>query len=71
MDKNDCAIWQNLLKAAEIIEGWTEKQRKDYLFKLVKREFEKEKTFYRHVIKLLLVDSEKRRNFIRAVKNGK
>jgi len=60
-------IWQELLMAAVIIDGWTNKQRKVYLEGLKKREKQKGKTLYRNIIKLMLADSKRRKSFIRTV----
>jgi len=58
-------IWIELFKAAKIIDGWTNKGRKVYLRGLKKREKQKGKTLYRNIIKLMLVDSKRRKYFIK------
>jgi len=60
-------IWKELLKAAEMIDGWTNKQRKIYLKRLKGREKRTGKTFYRNIIKLMFIDS-KRRRFMKLAK---
>jgi hypothetical protein len=60
-------IWRELLRAAQIIDSWTNRQRKIYLRGLKKREKQKGKTLYRNIIKLMLVDSKRRKNFIKTI----
>lgn len=62
-------MWKELLKAAEIIDSWTNKQRKIYLRGLKKREKQKGKTLYRNIIKLILTDSKRRKHFIKLSRN--
>lgn len=57
-------VWRELLENAQRIDKWTEEQRKDQFFSLIQREFTEGRRWYREVIKLLLLDTEARKNFI-------
>lgn len=64
-------IWPELLKAAEIIDSWSNKQRKIYLKGLKKREKQKGKTLYRNIIKIMLIKPKSRKEFIKTANLSK
>lgn len=70
-NKTEKYIFLDLLHTAKTIDRWPLQQRKAYLFELVKRELRQEETLYRHVIKLMLVDSKRRKHFIKKIESGK
>ena len=61
------ADMRELIETAKTIDGWSMKQRKDYLFELIKREQKESKTFQREIMKRLIVDSKGRKEFIKSI----
>jgi hypothetical protein len=67
---NDDVLWQELFQIAKEIDNWTDKQRKNYLYEVIQREFSEGKIWRRQMIKLLIVNPEKRKDFISKAEKG-
>jgi hypothetical protein len=67
---NDDVLWQELIQIAKEIDNWADKQRKTYLYEVTQREFSEGKTWRRQMIKLLIVNPEKRKEFLELAKSG-
>ena len=66
----DKAIINDLLAVSKTIDNMTPAQRKEDLFRLVRREFRTEETWRTKLLRLIIVDSAKRREFIKSAQNG-
>lgn len=68
---SDFLFWEGLLEVIKAIETFSLKAKKDYLWELKEREVKEGKSWRRQIIKMLLLEPEKRSKVKEAIISGK
>ena len=68
---SDFLFWEGLLEVIKAIETFSLKAKKDYLWELKEREVKEGCTWRRKIIKILLLEPERRNKVKEAIINGK